>query len=117
MAIITINGVEITEITAYKVSPADLDSENTSRNGKGKMQRERIRAGVVSLSVSCYLTGAQLASIATQTTDSAFSVTYLHPEKNTMITSTFYCGSPSYEMVFGNSVESLWRASYDFVEF
>ena len=120
MAILTINGVDITNVISYAVNPQTMDSENSKRNTAAYMHREVIRRGIGDISVTCVLTGAESEAISAETDDDSFALVYFCPRGNEFKTGTFYCGQPKFEMLYydpNDSNKNLWKVSYSFIEY
>lgn len=120
MALITINGVPITDVISYSATPHAMDSKNTARSESMYLHREVIRRGVMDIALVCMMSEAQKNAIAAEATQDSFTLVYKHPEHSGTGTGTFYCGEPKYELVYFDESapdNSLWRASYSFIEY
>ncbi|MDQ0149359.1 DUF6711 family protein [Eubacterium multiforme] len=96
MAIISlvINGVTVVAPKSFKVNIMDLDGENSNRNAKGVMLRDRLR---VTRKLECEwgpLTSDEIKTILNAISDVYFSVYYPDP-KDGKTTKTFYTGDRS----------------------
>ena len=73
MEILTVNGTALPAPNSYRVHLSDLDSEDTARTEDGLLVRQRVRAGVAKLSVSCAaLSTEQCAQVLTATAADKF---------------------------------------------
>lgn len=121
MALITIGGVPVTGITKYTVRRSDLDSENTTRNEAGYMQRDRVRMGAYSVDVACQVKKAAYKSIVDALTPAKFTAVFFDPNSATTQTATMYAGDRSGDLIqlLDETVpgESLWELSFTLVEY
>lgn len=97
MAIITIDSVPMPSPAAggYKVSIADLDSENSSRNEAGELSRERIRSGVYKIEITWWVSAADYAVVIAALAPEKISVTFFDPNTGAYQTRDMYTGDRS----------------------
>lgn len=70
MAIIRLNGVEVTSPTKYTPKLSTIDSSNSGRNDDGIMTREIVRRKVANIDIGWEkLTNEELTQIVSQLTD------------------------------------------------
>jgi uncharacterized protein DUF6711 len=120
MAMISVGAVggSLTAITSPKsftVTINDVDSDNTQRNAKGDLQRDRI---AVKRSMSLDfppLTNAQISTLLTAVSSVFFDVNYPDPMSGGNITKTCYVGNRTSPLFNFNT--GLWESlSMDFIE-
>lgn len=104
--------------TSYEVQRADLDSENTSRNEAGYMNRDRIRSGVYKIVAKWRLTASQLAPFVTAISGVSFSVRFLDLTTASYVTRSMYVGDRSASVVVGDNSasEMLVDFAVNFIE-
>lgn len=111
---LSINGVEVTAPKSFKVSIMDLDGENTNRNARGVMLRDRIR---VTRKIECEwgpLTANEIKTILNAISGVYFSVSYPDPIEG-QITKTFYTGDRSAPAF--NFKSNMWQGlSFNLIE-
>lgn len=96
----TINGVAVAAPKTFKVNIVDLDSDNTTRNAKGVLLRDRLR---VMRTLDCEwgpLTSSEISIILQAVDPTGVSVTYPDPLSGTDETRTMYAGdrvAPAYD--------------------
>lgn len=106
MALI-INGATVAAPKTFQVDLVDLDSENTQRNAKGVLMRDRLRQ---MRKLECEwgpLTNSQISTILTGVSSVNFSVEYPDPQSGGQQTRTFYVGdrtAPAY-----NFKNEIWQ--------
>lgn len=115
MAMITIGGVGLADPSELKVLQSDIDSQDSSRNEIGVLQRDRVRQGVYKLEVSwALLVGAAVETIKTAIAPSSFSVVF--PTSAGNVTKTMYASDRSIEMVT-TQTGTRWNVSFSLIEF
>jgi hypothetical protein len=123
MAMIAVGGVNLPEPSEYNVSLSDLDSENTTRNAKGVLIRDRVRAGVYKIDIGWEgLTRAQLQTITSAVSAAKLSVSFFDPTTGTAnVTRTMYVGDRSGSLQShlseANRGASKWDLSFALVEY
>ena len=123
MAMISIGGAALKDPSAYSVALQDVDSENTTRNAKGVLIRDRIRGGVYKISIGWEgLTRAQLQQITSAVSGVKLSVSFFDPTTGTTnVTRTMYVGDRSAElnthMNESNRAISRWDLSFSLIEY
>lgn len=123
MALIKIGGTALPAPSSYAVSRADLDGPNTKRTEDGKLQRDRVRAGVYKIELSWdLLTPAQLQTITNAIAPVKLTVVFFDPTTfNTAKTASMYAGDRSSELVRNlnedRASESYWSLSFNLTEF
>jgi hypothetical protein len=115
MALIQINGVDITTPTSYTVGIMDISK--AQRNAAGTMFINRI-ATKRKLTLSWqFLYADELATILQLVSDVFFDVTYVDPQTNSIVTKTFYCGDRSVTAVDYINGVMRWRdVKFDLIE-
>lgn len=115
---IQIGGVDMPDPSSFSIKQADVDSENSSRNELGILQRDRVRAGVRTLSVKwSALSGADASTLLKAVKPSSFQVSFPDAEENVIKTATVYAGDKSCEYVNTPGLGWHWNISFDNVEF
>jgi hypothetical protein len=95
-----INGVEVAAPKTFKVNVIDLDSNDTTRNAKGVLLRDRLR---VMRTIDCEwgpLTSSEISAILQIVSPTGVSVTYPDPMSGQDETRTMYAGNrvaPAYD--------------------
>lgn len=119
MNIITIDGVNLPHPSSLTVSMQDLDSNDTTRNERGVLQRDRVRAGVYKIELSFNAKkGNEIQIIESAIRNSKLSVTF--PDTTGRITKQMYVGDRNKEVVLYNggvSDEIRWTLSFNLVEY
>jgi hypothetical protein len=117
MAILNIGGVNMPDPSSLSVVDQDLDSDSTTRNEQGQLQRDRIRQGIRKISLKWPpLVQSDAAIILSAIQPASFSVTYLDPENATTQTRTMYVGDRTNEMI-NTSAGYRWNISFDLIEY
>jgi hypothetical protein len=99
---LVIGGVTVVAPKSFTVDLVDLDSDNSNRNAKGVLLRDRIRQ---MRKLECEwgpLTGAEIKAILVAVNLAGVSVTYPDPYTGGDETRTFYAGdraAPFYDWV------------------
>lgn len=116
MAMITIGAYTCPDPIEYGFELNDLDSENTGRSEDGYMTRERIRHGVVKISLKwTMLTTTEANAILDAVTPVSFSVTWQYA--NTTRTSTMYCAGQSVNCKgIPSTNDYRWEISLNLIE-
>ncbi|MDP4144484.1 MAG: hypothetical protein Q8936_08390 [Bacillota bacterium] len=94
MALI-INGVAVAAPKSFQVNLVDLDADNTTRNAKGVLMRDRIRQ---MRKLECEwgpLTTSEISVILQAVNPTGVNVTYPDPYSGNDQTRTFYAGDRS----------------------
>lgn len=109
------------QVDGYNVTVIDIDSEDTNRNERGVMIRNRIRQGVYKVQAKWILRGAQLSSLLTLTQPAQFPVRFLDPLTNSYRSATMYVGDRSLNVKAYTSNMSadqiLWDVSFSLIEY
>ena len=114
MALLKINGTELPAPTAYSVQYSDIDSADTGRAENGKMTRNRIRAGVVKISVSwSKLTQAETDIVLDAVRSENVSVEYYGGSE----AKEMYAGDRTLQLVCLDSGGARFDVSYNLIEF
>lgn len=114
--LIKIGSFTVPKITAYALTLADLDSENSGRSETGRMTREVIRKDVASLSLTCKLTATQLDQIAEALNNDHFDVTFRAPVSGGKKTATMYAGDRTMTLL-ADTPSELWEFSVNLIEY
>lgn len=117
MPMITINGVGLPAPTKFKPPNFDLDSQDTTRNEAGYMQRYRIRQGIYKIELEWRnITSFELATIKKAIKPASVKVTY--PTEVGLITKTMYVGDRNIEIVTFNEDyrKIIWNISFNLTE-
>jgi hypothetical protein len=123
MALISIGGAALPEPSSYAVSNSDMDSENTTRNAKGVLVRDRVRAKIYKIEVGWEgLTPARLKAITDAVAPAKVSVAFFDPTTGTAsVTKQMYAGDRSARLNTHLSEpqrgKSRWDLSFSLVEF
>lgn len=119
MRIVTINGVKLPPPTSLGVSMQDLDSEDTTRNERGYLQRDRVRAGVYKLELQFNAKkGSEIQIIESTLRNSKLTVTF--PDTSGMVTKQMYVGDRTKDIVLykGGKVDEVrWNLNFNLVEY
>jgi hypothetical protein len=119
VSMISIGGVPLPNPTKYSVKRSDLDSESTTRNEAGYLQRDRVRAGTYSIDVSWRVQRADYKKVTDATAAASFSVTFFDPFSVSTKTATMYAGDKQGELVSytDDASKSLWELSVSLIEY
>ena len=113
MALLKINGTELPAPTAYSVQYSDIDSSDTGRAENGVMLRNRIRAGVVKISVSwSKLNQTETDLVLDAIRGESFSVEYYGGG-----TPTMYAGDRTLQLVCLGKDGARFDVSCNLIEF
>lgn len=118
MAIVIINGVGLPAPTSLSVGKQDLDSPDSTRNERGYLQRDRIRAGVYRLELQFNLKKAsEIRLIENTLVNSKLTVTF--PDAGGNVTKEMYVGDRTKELVLNHTNPSLarWSLGFNLVEY
>ena len=114
MPLLTVNGVIIPGITSHSVTRSDLDSENTTRNTSGYLLRERIRAGIYRIDVTCRLRKADCEKLDAALAPDEVTVKFMAPGKSGMVTAQMYAGDRKAQTVAYLSDSRVNESWYDY---
>lgn len=122
MALITVDGVALSNPTSYKVTWSDLDSDNTKRTETGVLRRSRVRANVYKIDISwTAITKAQLKIITDALSPEKFSVMFFDPTQSITTTTDMYAsdrtGALSRNMDESRPDQSYWDLTVSLIEF
>lgn len=120
MALLVIDGVEMPAPSELKVPESDLDSQDTTRNELGILQRDRVRQGIRKIECAWKALTAEDASILLKAVKpKSVLVTYPDPEENLMVTRKMYVGDRSSELILyrQSTNEYRWKISFNLTEF
>jgi len=123
MAMISIGGAGLPEPSDYTVSLSDMDSENTTRNTKGVLVRDRVRGGVYKIQIGWSgLTPAKLQQIASAVAPEKLSVSFFDPTTGTSnVSKEMYVGDRSAglsaHMDESQRGNSRWDLSFNLIEY
>ena len=91
--LLKIDGFEMPTPSGITVTYQDLDSSDTGRNANGVMIRERIRTGVIKLTISWrVLYAEEMSRILTAVKPAFFTVRFYDPETASFRDATMYVG-------------------------
>lgn len=96
---IKVGGVTLPAPSTYKVSLSDLDSENSSRNEKGKLKRQRIRSQVYKIESTWKIPVSQAKVIVDAFSPKEFSVTFFDVTSGNYITKSMYAGDKTADVL------------------
>lgn len=114
MALLKINGTELPAPTTYSVQYSDIDSSDTGRAENGVMLRNRIRAGVVKISVSwSKLTQTETDLVLDAVRGVSCSVEYYGGST----AKEMYAGDRSLQLVCLGKDGARFDVSYNLIEF
>lgn len=112
-----INGVAVAAPKVFKVDIQDLDGENTTRNAKGDLVRDRI---AVKRKLNCEwgpLRDNEISTLLKAVTNVYFKVEYPDPQEGKRISKTFYVGDRSSPMYFVKDNIPFWQGlNMNFIE-
>jgi hypothetical protein len=124
MAMITINGVALPNpsVGGYTVTRRDLDSENTTRNTKGILMRDRIRAGVYEINCAWdILTPSQKNVIENAIYPAKLQVSFFDSTSGTTVTRSMYASDRTAQLVRyldeSKPQQALWSYAFSLIEF
>ena len=114
MAILQINGVDMPEPSSFKVGLQDLDSEKSTRNEAGRIQRDRIRQGVYKIDGEWRnISGTAVTKLENATSPSSFTARFTTASGTK--TKVMYVGDRSEEMI-RSAKGYVWNMSFNLVE-
>jgi hypothetical protein len=117
-AMIKIGGADMPDPSTFKIKQSDLDGENTKRNEQGTLQRDRVRAGMHTLSFGWSgLKGTDAATVLQATSPRSFSIEFPDAETNSIKTITAYSGDKTSEYVNTPELGPHWNVSFDNIEY
>ena len=117
MPMITINGVGLPAPTKFKPPNFDLDSQDTTRNEAGYMQRYRIRQGIYKIELEWRnMTSPELETIKRAIKPASVKVTF--PTEVGFTPKTMYVGDRNIEIVTFNEDyrKIIWNISFNLTE-
>lgn len=118
MNIITIDGVGLPHPSSLQVGMQDLDSPDTTRNERGYLQRDRIRAGIYKIQLEFVAkTGPEIQIIESTLLNARMNVTF--PDSSGRITREMYVGDRQKDVVlYANNPDKVrWNLSFSLVEY
>lgn len=119
-AFLVIGGVDMPAPTTFRVTPADLDSQSTTRNELGFMQRDRIRQGMVSIDASwkeLMQVGSQV--LLTAVVPAQVDISYIDPQHGRRPISV-YVGNRVCDLnvcVDESTGEVYWDISFSMIQY
>ena len=115
MALIKINGVALPTPTDLQIGIMDLSK--AERNARGMMMIERV-ATKRKLEISySFLSKDDMSQVLNAVSPVFFTVTYMDPQEDELISKTFYCGDRNCGMLdFRNGVPRYKDVKFDLVE-
>ena len=91
--LLQINGVAMPTPSGLEVTYSDYDSNDSNRNAKGELIRERVRASVRRLDVSWRILNAEDMSLILRSVDPVFfQVRFFDPKTASFQNATMYVG-------------------------
>lgn len=115
MALIQINGVDLTTPSEYNLGIMDITE--SQRNALGTMLIERIAQKKKIQLRYTYLDATSLANVLSKVNPIYFNVTYLDPITNNYKTGSFYCGDRTIGLIdFRNGTPRYKDVSFDLIE-
>lgn len=117
MAIIQIDGVDMPAPSTFSVILQSIDSDSTTRNEQGILQRDRIRDGVHKLTLKWNaLAVADASTVLQAVSPVSFTVSFIDPLTNAPTSVTLYAGDRTAESV--NTQDGIrWNISFDNIEY
>ena len=117
MALIQINGIDMPDPSTLSVVVQSIDSDSTTRNEEGILQRDRVRDGVHKLTLKWNaLTGADASRVLQAVSPASFTVSFNDPLTNAPTSITLYSGDRTAEGI--KARDGLrWNISFDNIEY
>lgn len=115
---IKFNNVAIAAPNVFQVSFKDLDSDSSSRNAKGTLLRDRIRAAM--RTIHCEwgtLTTSEISTILQNVNSVSFSVYYPDPMSGAWDTRTVYVGDRVTKATYDFDKDMWTGLSFDLIEY
>lgn len=115
---IKIDNVQMPAPSVYRIPEHDLDSENTGRNERGYLQRDRLRQGVFKIEMEWWgVNNNTLATLMNAIKPSKVSVEFL--TESGYKTKQMYVGDRSKELVryMGDTNKMAWNVSFNLTEY
>lgn len=120
MKLLTINGVDIANPTKYDLTFSDLDSSGTSRSVSGVLHRERVRSGILKLSLAWeMLSYDEMTTIMNATSGESFTVNYFYGT-STMKSAVMYAGDKVLSLAATNKnniLDTRWNLSINLISY
>lgn len=118
MVLITVNGTPLPNPSEYFVSLQDIDSANSERTSTGRLQRDRVRAGVYKIELSWRaITRDQLKLIINAVAPAEVEVEFFDPTRVTMTTATMYAGDRRGGLVHYTEDGGYWSLAFNLIEY
>ena len=118
MNMIMVNGVTLPSPSVYRIPMQDLDSENTGRNERGVLVRDRLRQGVYKIELEWWaIDNSKVQTILSAIQPSQVTVQFI--DHLGTQTKKMYVGDRNIEMVrFMNQRNKMaWNVTFNLVEY
>jgi len=102
---------------SYAVAMEDVESDYGSETEAGTVQRDVIRAGVRTISVTFSVTSGWLKKFTAYQKESVISVTFFDTQTLGYTTADMYIENYRVSLVKDTSYKSLWKVSFDLHEY
>lgn len=115
---ITINGVILPAPSVYNISRQDLDSENSGRNERGVMIRDRLRSSVIKGTFEWWAVDNAKANLILNAVEPS-KVTAKLLVEGTYSTKSMYVSDRSSDLVryMGKTSKMAWNIGFSLVEY
>ena len=115
---IKINGVKLPDPSVYRVGRQDLDSENSGRNERGVLIRDRLRQGILKVELEWWaISNAKSNQILNAVKPSSVTVELLVEGRYETV--KMNVGDRNSELVrfMGDMGKQAWNVSFNLVEY
>lgn len=111
------NGEKIPMPVSYEVSLGTVEADSGGETEAGTKQRDVIRSGIVSISVSLGVTAVWLSKLTAYSKYDKLTVKYLDTETLTLVETEMFIEDFSVSLKKDTSYKGLWEVSFRLQEF
>lgn len=111
------DGVDLPYPMSYDIHISDVEADSSGETEAGTSQRDIIRSGVITISVSFLLSASWLKRMSQFRKQSALLVKYFDTEKLDIKETKMYMDQFQSSLVKDTSYKGLWKVSFELKEY
>ena len=112
-----IDGTEMPLPTAYDLSLSDVEADSSGESEAGTTQRDIVRSGVASISVSFQVSPEWLKKLSVMRNSPKVTVDFFNTETMTREAREMYITGFKASLAHDTSQKGLWKVSFDLKEY
>lgn len=112
-----IEGIPLPLPTSYAMEFKDIEADTSGETEAGTVQRDIVRNGVVSISVSFNCSPKWVKQLSTFKNQNQLQVDYLNTQTLELQSTTMYIEKISVRLIKDTSYKSLWEVSFTLHEY